>query len=303
MTCARAGAIRYDAVRATERAPNPRGRWAWIPHLFRCMQPTHNPDPNGQPASSGSGGPPPAEPTQAPVVREKSDDPAVIITRTGASYNTRVMTAAVVAIALIFAVWVIMHRRNAPGSDVAGTSGGEVAVDSSPIPGRQAPADSLGAATPYWPAIPYANGQPTGQVITPSPYTTMPAPYPSQSPMYAEPPVPPPAPQPAVPPGTPATAPTPTMPRNSGPPATTPRTTVFPRLDSILGVPTDSQGRARVPQRADTVTHIDSVLRGTTTPQPKPAAPPHVDTTVHATVPPPRGSTTRADTSFAKDSV
>ena len=225
--------------------------------------------------------------TQQTVVREDSGDPAVIITRTGPSYNTRVITAAVIALVLLFAVWVVLHERHAPGSDVNAASGGDVAVDSTPIPQRAAVGDT-GAATgaPYWPQVPYATGQPAPTtVITPSPYTTQPDPYPPVS-GYTTPVAPPPPPMP-----NPVTTP-----RNSGaPPVSSSSPTVFPRLDSILGVPVDSQGRARVVHPRDTVTHIDSVLRRNPASAPPSATPTKVDTIRPAT--PPMGSTTRVDTS------
>jgi hypothetical protein len=256
------------------------------------MQPNSDPNARGDTPRPST----PSEPQ--PIVIEKSDDPAVVITRTGSSYNARVITAAVVALALLVVVWVVVRQRRAPGSDLA--SGGEVVVDSSPIPQRDAPPGGTGTATPYWPAIPYSNGQPSGQVITPSPYTAEPLPYATQPPAYptypAYPtqPAMPPEPEP-VRPTAPVVTQTPTHPSNAGTPAATPTQTVFPRLDSILGIPTDSQGRARVPHK-DTVTHIDSVLRRSTMPA-KPVVPTHVDTTTTTSSPTiPLGTTTRADT-------
>lgn len=235
--------------------------------------------------------------TQQTVVREDSGDPAVIITRTGPSYNTRVITAAVIAVVILFAVWVVLHERNRPGSDASASSAGEVAVDSTPIPQRAGAADS-GAATgaPYWPQVPYATGQPAPTtVITPSPYTTQPDPYPPvagySTPVAPPPPMPNPA--PLGPPPTARVTPQPTS-----PPASSSEPTVFPRLDSILGVPTDSQGRARVVHPRDTVTHIDSVLSHAPTTTPPPVVPTKVDTIRPAT--PPMGSTTRVDTSATR---
>jgi hypothetical protein len=267
------------------------------------MQPNRDPNaPDEAPRPNSS-----AEPQ--PTVREKSDDPAVVITRTGSSYNTRVITAAVIAVVLLLVVWMVVRQRGGPGSDVA--SAGEVSVDSSPIPQRDAAPGTPGATTPYWPAVPYSTGQPSQQVITPSPYTNAPMPYPGEVPSYpsySTPVMPQPTPTPPPAPTTLGTQ-TPTTPQNAGTTAVTPAKTVFPRLDSILGIPVDSQGRARVPQRHDTVTHIDSVLRRPTTPEPaptpvvtpaptKPVMPPKADTTQSApTIP--LGSTTRADTSAA----
>jgi len=227
--------------------------------------------------------------TQETVVREESGDPAVIITRTGPSYNTRVITTAVVALVAIVAIWFVVHQRHAPGSD-ANASNGEVAVDSTPIPQRAAAADT-GAATgsPYWPAVPYATGQPAPTtVITPSPYTVQPDPYATVPAYTPPPPMPNPEPLGPRPSARAATPPASAPPASSSP-------TVFPRLDSILGVPTDSQGRAHVTHPRDTVTHIDSVLRRNPVTAPAPAVPVKVDTIRPSA--PPMGSTTRADTS------
>lgn len=234
--------------------------------------------------------------TQQTVVREDSGDPAVIITRTGPSYNTRVITAAVIALVLLLAVWLVLRQRHAPGSDVNAASGGDVVVDSTPIPQRAATGDTGAGGTGYWPQVPYATGQPAPTtVITPSPYTTTPEAYPPVAGYSTPVAPPPPMPNPA-----PLGPPPATMPRNAGtqPASSASSPTVFPHLDSILGVPVDSQGRARVVHPRDTVTHIDSVLRRNPATTPPPATPTKVDTIRPTT--PPTGSTTRVDTSQTK---